>query len=69
MKYLLVTYHMTRRDDTAETCIRLPMTEEHANAILAGGYSATLNAILLLLATLQGYTGAAVCCIEETTLQ
>ena len=69
MKYLNVTYHMSRKDDVAETCIRLPMTEDKAAAILAGGYNATLNAILLLLALLQGYTGATVCCVEETSLQ
>ena len=69
MEYLLVTYHMVRPGETAETCIRLPVTPELADAMLAGGHSAVIDAVLLLLAELQGYEGATYCCCERTSLQ
>ena len=69
MKYLNVTYHMVKPGETAESCIRLPMLPELAAAMLNDGHSAVIDAILHLLAELQGYEGASYVCCEETTLQ
>ena len=53
-----------------ESCIRLPVTPERAAVMLADGHSAVIDAILNLLAELQGYEGATYCCCcERTSLQ
>ena len=67
-QYLMVTYHMVKPYETAETCIRLPVRPETARKLLDGGHDPVVDAILNLLAALQGYEGAAYCCCEETTL-
>ena len=70
MEYLIVTYHMSKPGELAESCIRLPMTPERAAIMLADGHSAVIDAILNLLAELQGYEGATYCCCcERTSLQ
>lgn len=69
MEHLLITYHMTKPGELAESCIRLPMTPELALSMLAGGHSAVIDAVLLLLAELQGYAGATYCCCEPASLQ
>lgn len=69
MEHLLVTYHMSKPGELAESCITLPVTPELADAMLADGHSAVIDAVLLLLAELQGYEGATYCCCERTSLQ
>lgn len=69
MEYLLITYHMTKPGETAESCIRLPMTPKRAETLLAGGHSMIVNMVLDLLAELQGYDKATYCCCERTSLQ
>lgn len=69
MEYLLVTYHMTKPGELAESCIRLPVTPELAASMLSDGHSAVIDAILNLLAELQGYEGATYCCCDRTSLQ
>ncbi len=69
MEHLNVTYHMSRPGELAESCIRLPVTPELVASMLAGGHSAVIDAVLLLLAELQGYEGATYCCCERASLQ
>jgi len=79
MKHICITYHMTKANEVAETCITLPMSEGIAASILTQqGESAYVRAdshtvtpvkiILNQLAELQGYNTASFCCAEETTL-
>lgn len=76
MKKVCITYHMTKADEVAETCITIPMRDGVAASILtqqgesayvrAGHYTITpIKIILNQLAELQGYSSAAFCCAEE----
>lgn len=65
MEHLVITYHMTKQGETAESCIDLPMLPEIAAAMLAGESNAAVDAILLQLAELQGYDSAAYCCCDK----
>lgn len=76
MKNIIITYHMSRESEVAETCIKLPMQEHIADDILErqgdsqyvkqGSMSITaVKLILNNLAELQGYYDAAFCMAEE----
>lgn len=76
MKRICITYHMTRRNEIAETCITLPMEEHIAEDILTnqgdsqyvrqGSFTLTnIKIILNNLAELQGYVDASFCCADE----
>lgn len=78
-KYINITYHMSNKNETAETCINLPMKKEIANDILEnqgdsqyvkqGSMSITaIKIILNNLAELQGYPVAAFCMAEDVKL-
>lgn len=62
MKHICITYHMRREDETAETCIVLPMEDENADELLAEQdewrqlmEGAALDVLLRKLSILQGY--------------
>ena len=73
MKRICVTYHMERGNETAETCIVLPMTEIQAKQLLEDqnkysygiGKSHSVRQIIDILASLQGYERATFVCAEE----
>lgn len=72
MKHLVITYHMTKSGEGAETCITLPMMDKIAEDILkeqrCSPYvflSSAVDVILTKLAALQGYVGAEFCYAEE----
>lgn len=74
MKKLLITYKMQNQNETVETCIALPMTDETSKDILAKGetsehlQSMTLGETyraLKSIAALQGYDYAGFCTAEE----
>ena len=76
MKRICITYHMTRKNEIAETCITLPVEEHIAEDILTNqgdsqyvrqGYFALINIKIILnnLAELQGYVDASFCCADE----
>ena len=76
MKRICITYHMTKANEIAETCITLPMSDDIATSVLAEqgesvyirAYNGTLTAIKIILnqlAELQGYSSATFCCAEE----
>lgn len=72
MKYLNITYHMYRNNETAETCITLPMASEVADDILTNQYDSPYTAsvspigcIISALADLQSYDSGLFCCAEE----
>ena len=75
-KNVCITYHMSKENEVAETCITLPMAEAVADDVLAnqensryvkeGGSRITpVKQILNNLAKLQGYGDAHFCCAEE----
>lgn len=68
MEHLLITYHMSRSGEIAETCICLPMTKRRAADVMAGKPCPIIPAILCLLAVLQGYDEATFCCAEKVEL-
>ena len=79
MEHICITYHMTRTNEVAETCITLPMQEHIAEDILAyqgesqyvmqGSFTITaIKIILNNLAELQGYADASFCCAEPAEL-
>lgn len=62
MKYVCVTYCMSRKGEVAETCIDLPMEDDKADELLAKqgkcqqlADGATLDVLLHKLALIQGY--------------
>lgn len=76
MKHICITYHMTRKNEVAETCITLPMEAQIAEDILEhqgdsqyveqGSFTITnIKIILNNLAALQGYGNAMFCSAEE----
>lgn len=80
MKYICITYHMSRENEVAETCITLPMDEKIADDILEnqgdsqyvkqGSFSITaVKTILNNMAELQGYADASFCMAEEGSLR
>ena len=79
MKHICITYHMTRKNEIAETCITLPVEEHIADDILRhqgdsqyvrqGSFTITnIKIILNNLAELQGYVDAAFCCADAAEL-
>ena len=73
MKHICITYHMTRKNEIAETCITLPMDDTKATELLACQENclqlregATLDVLLCKLSILQGYQYAGFCIAEET---
>ena len=68
MKHVCITYHMTRPGEGAETCVTLAMTPLRAKAVLDGESTPVLDAVLSLLAFLQGYDSAAFICADEADL-
>lgn len=80
MKHICITYHMTRKNEIAETCITLPVEKHIADDILLnqgdsqyvgqGSFSITnIKIILNNLAELQGYVDASFCCAEAAAYQ
>ena len=72
MKHICITYHMTRKNEIAETCITLPMEDAKAAELLACQEGclqlregATLDVLLRKLSILQGYQYAGFCIAEE----
>lgn len=68
MKKILVTYHMKSEFETAETCIKLPISDE-LEALADGkkcgaGYRA-LERTLTQIARLQGYHFDGICTIQR----
>lgn len=64
MKKICITYHMSRTDEGAETCITLPMADEIANDILKKGErsehlsmmrNGEVYRLLRSLSAIQGY--------------
>ena len=77
MKRICITYHMTRRSETAETCITLPMATDVADDILKNGErsehlsmmrNGEVYRILKSLSAIQGYEYEEACCFEEVQL-
>lgn len=75
-KNVCITYHMSKENEVAETCITIPMDAVVADDVLAnqegsqyvkeGSFSITpVKQILSNLAELQGYVDAHFCCAEE----
>ena len=79
MKHVCLTYHMTRPNEVAETCITLPLDDSIAKDLLKNQENSayvvaprshrrpSIPALLSQLAALQGYDTADFCCAEETT--
>lgn len=73
MKRICITYRMERENETAETCIVLPMTEIQAGQLFEDqkefsygiGKSHSVSQIIDNLASLQGYERAKFVCAEE----
>lgn len=80
MKHVCITYHMTRPNEVAETCVTIAMTDDIAADLLEKQEDSayvrirshfTLQPIPVLLnqlAALQGYDRATFCCAEEAKL-
>ena len=74
MKYLGITYGMKRYPDskgieeTAESYIELPISDENAERILKGRTSAMLEGIIDRICMLQRYYLDSIKKIEEVTL-
>lgn len=75
MKRICITYHMTKENEVAETCITIAMEDTIASDILqhqgdsryvkAHSFSITIvKSLLANLAALQGYTTASFCCAD-----
>lgn len=75
-KNVIITYHMSKPGEVAETCITLPMSENVAKDVLEnqelsqqvvgdGTSSGPLSVILNTLAELQGFKTANFCCAKE----
>lgn len=80
MKHVCITYHMTRPNEVAETCITLPLDDAIADDLLAHQECSayvqgrerfsrlSIPGLLHQLAALQGYDTANFCCAEEARL-
>ena len=66
MKHLIVTYHLHRPGEDAESSIRLPMLPEHAATVMEGNSFPALDALLDCLADMQGYDSAEFFAVEES---
>lgn len=81
MKHVCITYHMTRPNEVAETCVTIALDDAIADDLLAHqersayvqGHKRftrlSIPALLSQLAALQGYDTADFCCAEEAKLQ
>lgn len=74
MMRICITYHMTRENEIAETCIILPMDDckgqdlldkQEESLLLAEG--ATLDVLLHKLSILQGYRFSSFCMAEPAS--
>lgn len=68
MKKILVTYHMSKDEEDAETCIVVPVSDK-LEALADGkrcgiGYQ-VLEKALIQIARLQGYVFTEICKIEH----
>lgn len=63
MKHINITYHMSNRNETAESCITLPMDNTIALQVLGDGADSVPNVkrILSNLAAIQGYNYIGAC--------
>ena len=80
MKHVCITYHMTRPNEVAETCVTIAMADDIAKDLLKNQEDSayvvaprshkrpSIPALLSQLAALQGYDTADFCCAEETAL-
>lgn len=80
MKHVCITYHMTKPNEVAETCITLPLDNSIADDLLAHQEGSayvqghkrftrlSIPGLLNQLAVLQGYDTADFCCAEEARL-
>lgn len=75
-KNICITYHMSKENEVAETCITIPMDAAVADDVLANQINSRyvkegssritpVKQILNNLAKLQGYGDAHFCCAEE----
>lgn len=80
MRYLCITYHMSKSDKVVQTCITLSMEDSAAREILRFQDEiqsmkqntmsvATLEKLLQSMARLQGYERAELCRAEEDSLR
>lgn len=69
MRHINITYHMSNRNETAETCITLPMDNTVALRVLRDGADSVPNVrrILKYLAAIQGYEYIGGCYAEPDT--
>lgn len=77
MKHVCITYHMTRPNEVAETCVTIAMADDIAADLLEKQEDSDyvrirsrftlqpLPVLLNQLAALQGYDRATFCCAEE----
>lgn len=77
MKHICITYHMTKPNEVAETCITLPLDDAIAKDLLKNQENSayvvaprshkrpSIPALLNQLAVLQGYDTADFCCAEN----
>lgn len=77
MKHVCITYHMTRPNEVAETCVTVALEDPIAKDLLKNQENSAyvvaprshkrppIPALLSQLAFLQGYDAAAFCCAEE----
>ena len=80
MKKVCITYHMTKPNEVAETCITLPLDDAIAKDLLKNQENSayvvaprshkrpSIPGLLHQLAALQGYDTADFCCAEEARL-
>ena len=81
MKHVCITYHMTRPNEVAETCVTIALDDAIADDLLRHQERSayvqdhkrftrlSIPALLNQLAALQGYGTADFCCAEEAKLQ
>ena len=65
MKHLIVTYHLHRPGEDAESSITLPMLPEFAASAMEGNPTEALETLLNALAELQGFDDAEFVGFEE----
>lgn len=77
MKHVCITYHMTKPNEVAETCITLSLDDAIADDLLRHQERSayvqgserfsrlSIPGLLNQLAALQGYDSAIFCCAEE----
>lgn len=66
MRHICITYHMSNRSETAESCITLPMDSTVAQRVLKDGADSVPNVkrILSNIAAIQGYNYIGACTAE-----